>query len=189
MAKRKEFTLTDEELAAIKLAIRRDKRTGLARRATAVRLLHLGHKPEAVAEMVAASIPSIYSWHGRFREAGVDGLADQEKKPRRRKVTAEYLEMLDHTLAQEPDAFGYEFTIWTRERLRDHLQQATGIKLSLNWLGVLLQERGYVFRRPKHDLSHRQDEAAKAATQEVLEELKKTSFMTISGSSLWTRRP
>jgi transposase len=189
MAERKDFTLTDEELDAIDLAIRRDKRTGLARRATAVRLLHLGHKPEAVAEMVAASIPSVYGWHERFRQSGVDGLANKEKRPRRRKVTATYLEKLDQALEHDPDAFGYEFAIWTRERLRDHLEQETGVKLSLNWLGTLMQERGYVFRRPKHDLSHRQDEAAKAATKAVLEELKKTSASTISSSSLWTKRP
>jgi hypothetical protein len=81
MAKRKDFTLTEEELKALNQAIKRDRRTGLNRRATAVWLLHLGHKPATVAEMVAASVPSVYSWHERFREAGVDRLANKEKQP------------------------------------------------------------------------------------------------------------
>jgi len=189
MAKRKDFTLTEEELKALNQVIKRDKRTGLSRRATAVRLLHLGHKPLAVAEMVAASVPSVYSWHERFRESGVDGLANKEKKPRGRKVTSAYLEALKQAVEQEPSAYGYTFAIWTRERLRDHLEQETGICVSPNWLGLLMRREGYVFRRPKHDLSQRQDEAAKTATKAVLEELKKTSSVTISSSSLWTRRP
>jgi transposase len=189
MAKRKDFTLTEEELKALNQAIKRDKRSGLSRRATAVRLLHLDHKPPAVAEMVAASVPSVYSWHERFREAGVDGLANKEKKPRGRKVSVAYLEALKQAVEQEPSAYGYDFAIWTRERLCDHLEQETGICVSPNWLGVLMGREGYVFRRPKHDLSQRQDEAAKAATKAVLEELKKTSSTTISSSSLWTRRP
>jgi transposase len=189
MAKRKDFTLTEEELKALNQAITRDRRTGLSRRATAVRLLHLGHKPATVAEMVAASVPSVYSWHERFREAGVDGLANKEKQPRGRKVTPAYLEALEEAVEQEPSAYGYGFAIWTRERLCDHLAQQTGVRIGPNWLGALMRREGYVFRRPKHDLSQRQDEAAKAETKAMLEELKKTSSTTISSSSLWTKRP
>jgi transposase len=189
MARRIDFTLTNEELKALDQAIKRDRRTGVSRRATAVRLLHLGHKPAQVAEMLAASIPSVYGWHERFRAAGVDGLANKEKKPPGRKVTPAYLEALREAVEQEPSVFGYDFAIWTRERLCDHLAQETGIRVSPNWLGALMGREGYVFRRPKHDLSQRQDEAAKAATKAVLEELKKTSSTTISSSSLWTRRP
>lgn len=189
MPKKIDFTLTNEEAKALERAIRSDKRTGVARRATAVRMLHLGNKPAAVAEALSVSLPSVYGWHARFRAGGIEGLGDEEKRPRKRKVTAAYLATLDETLAQEPEAYGYDFTIWTRERLRDHLEQEIGIRLSLNWLGVLLQERGYVYRRPKHDLSHRQDEAAKVAAQATLEELKKRSSVTISSSSLWTKQP
>jgi len=183
-----DFTLTNEEVKALDRAIRSDKRTGVARRATALRMLHLGHKPPAVAEAVSVSLPSVYGWHARFKAGGVKGLGNEEKRPRKRKVTPAYLAALDETLAQEPEAYGYDFTIWTRERLRDHLEQETGIRLSLNWLAVLMQERGYVYRRPKHDVSHRQDEAAKISAQATLEELKKTSSVTISSSSLWTKR-
>ena len=44
---------------AVEAAIRRDKRPEVRQRCTAIRLLHLGHKPEQVAEMQAVSIPTI----------------------------------------------------------------------------------------------------------------------------------
>lgn len=184
-----DFTLTNEEVKALEVAIKTDKRSGVSRRATAVRLLHLGKKVPEVAETVSASLPSIYSWQARFKADGVEGLVNEQKQPRKRKVTPEYLAALDEALVQEPEAYGYDFTIWTRERLLDHLEQETGIRISLNWLAVIMQERGYVYRRPKHDVSHRQDKEAKAAAKSELEELKKTSSKTISSSSLWTKQP
>jgi transposase len=184
-----DFTLTNEEVKALEEAIKTDKRSGVSRRATAVRLLHLGKKAPEVAETISASLPSIYSWHARFKADGVEGLVNKEKKPRKRKVTAAYLAALDEALGQEPEAYGYEFTIWTRERLLDHLERETGTRIGLTWLAAIMRERGYVYRRPKHDVSQRQDKEAKAAAQSELEALKKTSSKTISSSSLWTKRP
>ena len=65
MAKRIEFTLTTDELMAVETAIKEDKRPEVRRRATAVRLLHLGYKPKEVAEMVTTSQASLYGWWQR----------------------------------------------------------------------------------------------------------------------------
>jgi putative transposase len=184
-----DFTLTNEEVKALEEAIKTDKRSGVSRRATAVRLLHLGKKVPEVAETVSASKPSIYNWHARFKADGVEGLVNEEKDIPKRKVTPAYLTALEAALAEEPEAFGYDFAIWTRERLLKHLERETGIRISLSWLAVIMEEQGYVYRRPKHDVSHRQDKEAKAAAQSELEVLKKTSSETISSSSLWTKQP
>ena len=52
-----------------------------------------------------------------------------------------------------------------------------------------MAEAGYVFRRPKHTLSNKQDEDAKASARLAIEELKKRPLTVKSGSSLWTKRP
>ena len=95
---------------------------------------------------------------------------------------------MEETLEHEPADYSYAFAIWTRERLREHLAEVTGIRISVNWMGELLKAQGYVLRRPKHDLRHRQDPVAKVNAQEALEELKKRQGQTISSSSLWTKR-
>lgn len=188
MPKRIDFTLTDEQVKQLTQAIRRDKRPEVVRRATAVHLLHQGHRVADVARTLSASKPIIYAWHQRFLAEGVEGLADKPKPRSRRKVTDEYIQALEETLEHNPTDYGYEFAIWTRERLRDHLDQMTGIHISVNWMGELLKAQDYVLRRPKHDLKHRQDPVAKSEAQESLEALKKSHSQTISSSSLWTKQ-
>jgi hypothetical protein len=53
MSRRVDFSLTPSQLAEIEQAINFSPQPEVRQRAIAIRLLHLGHKPEAVAEMVA----------------------------------------------------------------------------------------------------------------------------------------
>lgn len=188
MPKRIDFRLQVEQVAALEQAIKVDKRTGVVRRATAVRLLHLGYKVPEVAQMVSASEPIMYQWHERFCAQGIAGLAPPAQKRTRRKVNEVYVQQLEEALAKEPAAYGYPFAIWTRKRLLAHLEATTGVRIDVSWLQQLLTQLGYVWRRPKHDLTHRQDAQAKATAQAELDGLKKTAAVTISDSSLWTKR-
>jgi transposase len=90
---------------------------------------------------------------------------------------------------KEPSELGYDFAIWTIERLRAHLEKKTGVSLSESRFRALLKRKGYRYRRPKYDLGHLQDQDAKAKAAELLEALKKRSLEKMSSSSLWTKRP
>ena len=51
-----------------------------------------------------------------------------------------------------------------------------------------MRQKGFVYRRPKHDLTELQDPDAKEQARLLIEELKKGSAKTTkSGSSLWTK--
>jgi transposase len=189
MAKRIKFQKTDEEVKILEQAIRHDQRPEVRQRATAIRMLHLGHHPTDVAKSMAVSLPTLYNWHARWQEAGVAGLANRPKSGRPAKANEEYCRVLEETIAKEPPELDYAFTVWTVKRLRDHLERQTGIDLSEGRLRVLLRKKKYRYRRPKHDLHHLQDPEAKEQTRELLEELKKGASTTISNSSLWTKRP
>ena len=82
MPKARDYHLTEQELAAVETAIRRDKRPEVRQRCTVIRLLHLGYKPEQIAEMQAVSKPTIYGWYDRWRSGGVEGLANRPKSGR-----------------------------------------------------------------------------------------------------------
>jgi transposase len=187
MPKARDYTLTGQELAEIDTAIRRDKRPEVRQRCTIIRLLHLGHKPEQIAEMQAISKPTVYGWYKRWRSGGVEGLANRPKSGRPLKADDEYIIAFLEVIDKEPSEYGYDFSIWTSERLRTHLEKKTGISLSDSRFRALLKRKGYRYRRPKYDLSHLQDQEAKASAAELLEELKKRSSETISNSSLWTK--
>lgn len=182
------FHLDERQQAEIVTAMQRDKRPEVRQRATAVRLLGQGEKPKAVAAVMAVSEVSIYAWWHRYQAGGLDGLANRPKGRPETQADAAYLQTLQEAIEQEPAALGYAFAIWTTARLRDHLAQVTGVHLSVGYLRELIRQLGYVYRRPKHDLTNLQDAEAKAAAQVHLNELKKRRIPVITGSSLWTKR-
>lgn len=189
MLKKDKYQLDEQQLAEIQRAMVADRRAEVRRRATAIHMLHLGYTPSQVAEAMHIERKTLYRWLERWQQVGVAGLENQAKLGRPRKATASYCEVLEETLAQDPAAYGYEFALWTVNRLRAHLGAVTGIWLSVNRLRDLLKREGYVYRRPKHDLTYRQDPEARAAAEEHLETLKKRPLPVIASSSLWTKHP
>lgn len=181
------YQLKPKALAEIEKAIRQDKRAEVKQRATVIRLLHLGHKPETIAEQQMVSVPTVYNWHKLWREHGIEGLANRARPGRKPKATEAYCLKLEEVLRKEPSECGYRFAIWTADRLRAHLEKETGIDLSEGRFRALLKQKGYRYRRPKHDLSHLQDKAAKKQAEKLLEEMKKRASETISNSSLWMK--
>lgn len=181
------YKLSAEELAELEKGIRQEKRLEVRQRAVVIRMLHLGQKPEEIAEQQMVSVPTIYNWHKQWRKEGLEGLANKVRKGRKPKANDTYCTKLEEILEKEPSDYGYRFAIWTTDRLRAHLEKETGILLSGSRFRALLKKKEYRYKRPKYDLNHLQDQAAKHQTEEVLEELKKRASETISSSSLWTK--
>ncbi|MCX7608879.1 MAG: IS630 family transposase [Anaerolineales bacterium] len=181
--------LNDTELSQLERAIRSDKRPEVRQRSTAIRLLLLGKSPREVAEVLAVSLPTVYNWRARWRLGGLEALANRPKSGRPSVADEVYCRVWEDTLEKEPAELGYEFALWTVERLKAHLEQATGKRMSANRLRVVIHKQGYVYRRPKPDLRHLQDAEAKEQAQALLEALKKGRSQTPkSGFSLWTKR-
>ena len=187
MPKTIDFTLTQADLKLVVRAIKSDKRPEVRQRAMGLRLLHEGQSPQEVARFMDVSQPTVYSWHHRWCENKVEGLANRPKSGRPRKADATYLALLEKTIDQDPQELGYAFTVWTANRLRLHLEKETGISLGVTQFHRLLQKNGYVYRRPKHDLTNLQDADAREAATEWLDELKKTPRPERSTFSLWTK--
>jgi len=189
MPKSLDFTLTEDDLKQVIQAIKSDKRPEVRQRAMGLRLLHEGHSPKEVAELMAVSQPTVYDWHHRWQAGGVDELANRPKSGRSRKTNESYVELLEEVVEHDPQELGYPFTIWTLERLRMHMQNQTGVELGATQFRALLKENDFVYRRPKHDLTNLQDPQARKAAEDWLEELKKVPKQARSTSSLWTKAP
>ncbi len=69
------------------------------------------------------------------------------------------------------------------------MKAKTGIELKRTQLRAVLKDNGFVYRRPKHDLTNLQDAKARQAAQEWLNELKKAPKKARSTYSLWTKAP
>lgn len=189
MPKRINHTLTDEQLAQVERAIAHDPRAEVVRRATAIRLLHQGHTPQAVGEMVSASRSSVQTWHQRWRNDGLEALANKPMPGRPPKANATYREVLEQTLETDPHALGSVFSVWTLERLSQHLARQTGIHLSVGRLAIWLERWDYVYCQPQADLKHKHDADARAQVQAWLDEAKETPRSELAAFSLWMKPP
>ncbi len=187
MPKKLGFQLTKEGVREIVEAIKHDKRPEVRQRAIGLRLLHEGKAPKEVAEFLSVSPPTVYDWHHRWQDQGLEGLANRPKSGRPMKANQNYVEILEQVVEQDPQALGYAFSIWTTERLRLHLKAKTGIELKPTQFRALLKEHDFVYRRPKHDLTNLQDATARQVAEEWLQELKKAPKRARSTYSLWTK--
>jgi transposase len=192
MSKHIDYTLTDEQLKVLETAITSSPHPEVRQRAIALRLLHQGQSLDQVASVVLVTVNTLYAWHKRWREHGLDGLQDCKRTGRPAKADQRYRDELARLLEVDPPTLGLPFTIWTINRLRVYLSETTGILLSYTRFRSLLSREGYRWNAPKHDLTHLQDRPAQETAAEVLNWLKKTSPLIPSprpNSSLWTKPP
>lgn len=186
MPKQISYRLSSEAVKAIQQAMK-SQDSWVARRATMVYGLHSGQPPSAVARLHHVVLATVYATWERYQRGGIEGLKNRPRSGRPSKVTDEYRVQLETLMNQSPTVFGYAFAIWTADRLRLHLEQVTGISLSEATLLKTLEGLGYVYRRPKTDLTQRQDAADRQAFQDRLDTLKRGRKQALSGFSLWMK--
>ncbi len=66
-------------------------------------------------------------------------------------------------------------TVWSIRDLQALLAHERGVVVSVDTVHRAVRALGFRSRRPRHALTHRQDQAAVAAAQHVLEWLQKNS--------------
>ena len=108
-------------------------------------------------------------------------------------MAAEDMPSVEAALEQGPQAYGLPMTTWTLRDLQALLLRDLQALLLRDLQALLLQERGltvsvctlhrvvhalgYRYRRPRHDLRHRQDAQAVAAAKRVLDWLQKKAYL------------
>ena len=132
---------------------------------------------------------TVYNWHKRWRQTGLVGLEEQDRPGRPPLGGDEFKEKLEAVLQTDPGDLGYGFTVWTIERLIQHMGQETGVYVSEGTMHNRLADLEFVYRRPKHTLENLQDNDAKKRADALITELKKRQNQAKSTYSLWTKRP
>lgn len=156
-------------------------------RADALLVVAEGTSISQTARIFGTSPVRIRAWRDRFLARGRAGLADQPRIGRPPKLDATARAFLAGALEQRPERYGFPVTIWSVRDLQELLQRQ-GITVCPATVHRTLRQMGYRYRRPRHDLSHRQDADAVAAAERVLDWLKKGAPETVRGFdwSTWT---
>ncbi len=129
---------------------------------------------------------SLRTWGQRFLAEGREGLVDRRRKGRPRKLDAAAREVLEAALSASPLDYDYPVTTWTVADLTDLLGRQ-GWHVHPVTVYRALHDMDYRYRRPRHDLTHRQDAEAVASAKHVLAELQKRGRLPglDSGLSTW----
>lgn len=159
-------------------------------RADALLLVANGRSLAAVARDVHTSSSRLRAWRDRFLADGRDGLQDRPRSGRPPKLDAAAETCLITALASSPMDHDYPVTMWTVADLADHLGRQ-GWTVHSTTVSRALARLGYRYRRPRHDLTHRQDVEAVASAKQVLTELQKRGLLPDldSGLSIWMNVP
>jgi putative transposase len=174
-------------LATLRRLARTDPDPRVRHRADALALVAAGLTLAEAARLLGRSRTSLRSWRGRFLAEGGAGLADRGRRGRPPKLGVAARRLLADVLDESPLDHGYPVTTWTVADLADLLGRR-GWAVSGATVNRTLHALGYRYRRPRHDLTHRQDAEAVASAKHALAELQKRGLLPglDSASSTWT---
>jgi transposase len=161
-----------EYVETLRHVTRTDPDPRVRHRADALLLLAHGRRVEEVADDSGCCTKRIRVWRRRFLADGRDGLADRPRSGRPPALDAAARDLLERALAATPLDYGYPVTTWTLADLADLLGRH-GWGVCTTTVARTLRTLGYRYRRPRHDLTHRQDHEAVASAQHALRELQK----------------
>ena len=164
---------------------RTDPDPRVRRRAHALLLLTQDYSVAAVARLFATAPHRVRVWRARFLADGRQGLADEPRTGRPPKLGAAALAFLHEALETGPQAYGLPVTIWSIRDLREVLAHRLGVRVCTATVHRAVQRLGYRYRRPRHDLTHRQDQEAVAAAEDVLSWLRKKA-VTPPANCVWS---
>jgi transposase len=173
--------------AALRRLTRTDPDPRVRRRARAPLLVAEGQPVAAAARLCETSPNRVRAWRARFLAGGRRGLADEPRPGRPPKLDAAALAFLGEALEAGPQAYGLPVTVWSIRDLREVLVARLGIRVCPATVHRAVQRLGYRYRRPRHDLRHRQDQEAVAAAEEVLAWLRKKALAPPPSSASSTR--
>jgi transposase len=159
------------------------------RRAQAVLLAEEGQTLASVARLFHTSAYRVHVWHERFAREGRAGLLDRPRGGRPPKLNEADRAFLEAALERGPQAYGLPMTVWSIRDLQALLERERGLTVSVDTVHRAVHDLGFRSRRPRHDLTHRQDREAVAAAKHVLDWLQKKQLLSPEDSiwSTWTR--
>lgn len=129
------------------------------------------------ATRLVVSAKSLGRWRTRFLAKGGAGLRDLPRSGRPPTLPMAARALVETALTADPMDYGYPVTTWTIVDLTDLLARR-GWLVSPGTVNRTVHQLGYVHRRPRHDLRHRQDAEAVASAQHVLETLQKRGLIS-----------
>lgn len=106
-----------------------------------------------IAAIVRQDEETVRRWLARYEAEGAPGLSDAPRPGAPGKCTVAYREQLVECVRRRPRSLGLPYSLWTLQRLADHLAEQTGLRLSDETVRRALKADGIVLSRPQHTIT------------------------------------
>ena len=168
-------TLTDQEFDELDQLRFSTRDARVFRNALIILLSGAARSKGEIAETLGCSSATVDNMRAAYRRDGIGGLTPKSPPGRVSRATPEYRAAIKIAVATPPQSLGYGFSVWSVNRLRQHLKQQTKIELSEDQFRRILHQEKFSFQRPKHTLEGRRDEVEHDRAKLELRDLKKKS--------------
>jgi transposase len=128
--------------------VRRDFAALERRRMDAVRLLRQGRSQAEVARELGVHRQSVSRWARELEQSGVRGLRKAKHTGRPPRLSPPQLRDLERALKRGPEAIGYATGLWTAGRVRELIEQRTGVRFHEDHVWRILRKLGWSCQRP-----------------------------------------
>jgi transposase len=167
--------------------VRRDFGKLEERRLEATRLLREGRSQSEVARELGVHRQSVSRWARQLGEGGVRRLRKAERTGRPPKLTTGQLRDIASTLKRGPEALGYASGLWTARRVRNLIEQRTGVRYHEDHVWRILRKLGWSCQRPTGRALERDEPAIRHWKQVTWPRIKKKPSHSGAPSSLSTK--
>jgi transposase len=162
----RELTLSPAQRRQLECQLQETRDAGVFRRTLAVLEVANGRSVIEIARLLRISRPSIYQWLADYGTTHApESLADHRGGNRPTVWTPERQAVLEASMAQPPDHFGYPAVEWTVPLLREHLARTGAASPSAASIRRQLRDLGYVWKRPRYVLDPDRDREKKDSYQ------------------------
>jgi transposase len=153
--------------------VRRDFAALEERRMEAARLLRAGLSQAEVARKLGAHRQSVSRWARELEESGLRGLRKAERTGRPPKLSAAQLRDLERALKRGPESFGFTSGLWTAGRVRELIEQRTGVRYHEDHVWRILRKLNWSCQRPAGRALERDEQAIRRWKKYRWPEIKK----------------
>ncbi len=148
--------LTDEERQELK-RLTRQAVGRVSQRAQMILLSARRQTVPEIARIFELSEPTVRFWIERFNAEGPEGLSDEPRSGRPRKVTGEVNQTIAQLIGDDPKREGYLATVWTVAMMVLALAKRLGVVLSQSAIRAAFHDLGLRFGRPRLSMPEKVD--------------------------------
>lgn len=118
------------------------------RRTLAAKFLKQGIHEAEVARRVGVHRQSVNRWARQLKDSGISGIKKAGRAGRKPRLSESDIRKIEEGLKREPEALGYETSLWTAWRVADLIERECGVRYTAGHVWWILRELGWSCQRP-----------------------------------------